>query len=203
MIRVGMGEDIHRIDEARTLVLGGIIIEEGPGLLGHSDADILLHAITDAVLGAAALGDIGHYFPPSDPPFAHADSADFLRKALSLAADAGWRVGNIDSTIRAERPEARPVHPPHARTDRRDLRNRPGRSQREGENEREAGRRGPRRGDVRERHRAPRKVASTDLIRPLDRRGRSGCATPCQSSPKFSLTAPASIHQSCLGEKVS
>lgn len=108
MIRVGMGEDIHRIDEARTLVLGGIIIEEGPGLLGHSDADILLHAITDAVLGAAALGDIGHYFPPSDPRYAHADSADFLRKALSLAAEAGWRVGNIDSTIRAEKPKLAP-----------------------------------------------------------------------------------------------
>lgn len=108
MIRVGLGEDLHRIDDARTLVLGGVIIEEGPGLAGHSDADILLHAITDAVLGAAALGDIGHYFPPSDPRYAHADSADFLRVAVRLARDAGWEVGNIDSTVRTERPKLAP-----------------------------------------------------------------------------------------------
>lgn len=108
MIRVGQGEDIHRVDDARTLVLGGVIIEEGPGLAGHSDADVLLHAITDAVLGAAALGDIGHYFPPSDPRYAHADSADFLRKALELAREEGWELVNIDSTVRAERPKLAP-----------------------------------------------------------------------------------------------
>jgi 2-C-methyl-D-erythritol 2,4-cyclodiphosphate synthase len=107
-MRVGAGEDIHRIDDARTLVLGGVIIEEGPGLAGHSDADVLLHAITDAVLGAAALGDIGHHFPPGDPRYAHADSADFLRVALRLAREAGWEVSNIDSTIRAERPRLAP-----------------------------------------------------------------------------------------------
>lgn len=106
--RVGQGEDIHRIDEGRTLVLGGVIIEEGPGLAGHSDADVLLHAITDAVLGAAALGDIGHYFPPSDPRYAHADSADFLRTALRLAGEAGWAVANIDATVRTERPKLAP-----------------------------------------------------------------------------------------------
>ena len=108
MIRVGIGEDIHRVDDGRTLVLGGVIIEEGPGLSGHSDADVLLHAITDAVLGAAALGDIGQYFPPSDPRFAHADSADFLRKALELARAAGWELANIDSTVRTEKPRLRP-----------------------------------------------------------------------------------------------
>lgn len=108
MMRVGMGEDLHRIDDARTLVLGGVIIEEGPGLSGHSDADVLLHAITDAVLGAAALGDIGHYFPTSDPRYAHADSADFLRVALKLAREAGWEVANIDSTVRTERPKLAP-----------------------------------------------------------------------------------------------
>ena len=108
MIRVGFGEDIHRTDDGRTLVLGGVIIEEGPGLAGHSDADGLLHAITDAVLGAAALGDIGHHFPPGDPRYAHADSADFLRKALALAQEAGWRPGNIDATVRAERPRLAP-----------------------------------------------------------------------------------------------
>jgi 2-C-methyl-D-erythritol 2,4-cyclodiphosphate synthase len=107
-IRVGIGEDIHRIDEGRTLILGGVIIEEGPGLAGHSDADVLLHAITDAVLGAAALGDIGKYFPPSDPRYAHADSADFLRTALQLARDGGWEVGNIDATVRTERPKLAP-----------------------------------------------------------------------------------------------
>lgn len=107
-IRVGHGEDLHRVDDSRTLVLGGVIIEEGPGLAGHSDADVLLHAITDAVLGAAALGDIGHYFPPNDPRYAHADSADFLRKALELAREAGWHVVNIDATVRTERPKLAP-----------------------------------------------------------------------------------------------
>jgi 2-C-methyl-D-erythritol 2,4-cyclodiphosphate synthase len=106
--RIGTGEDLHRVDDSRTLVLGGVIIEEGPGLAGHSDADVLLHAITDAVLGAAALGDIGHYFPPNDPRFAHADSADFLRKALELARADGWEVGNIDTTVRTERPKLKP-----------------------------------------------------------------------------------------------
>lgn len=106
--RVGLGEDLHRVDDARTLVLGGVIIEEGPGLAGHSDADVLLHAITDAVLGAAALGDIGHYFPPSDPRYAHADSADFLRKALALAREAGWTLVNVDSTVRTEKPKLAP-----------------------------------------------------------------------------------------------
>lgn len=111
MFRVGIGEDIHRVDDGRTLVLGGVIIEEGPGLAGHSDADALLHAITDAVLGAAALGDIGQYFPPSDPRWAHADSADFLRKALELARAAGWELSNVDATIRTERPKLRPYIP--------------------------------------------------------------------------------------------
>ncbi len=108
MMRIGIGEDLHRVDDGRTLVLGGVIIEEGPGLSGHSDADVLLHAITDAVLGAAALGDIGHYFPSNDPRYAHADSADFLRKALELAREAGWEVSNIDATVRTERPKLAP-----------------------------------------------------------------------------------------------
>ena len=108
MIRVGQGEDLHRVDDSRTLVLGGVIIEEGPGLAGHSDADVLLHAITDAVLGAAALGDIGHYFPPNDPRYAHADSADFVRKALELAREQGWELVNIDATVRTERPKLAP-----------------------------------------------------------------------------------------------
>lgn len=108
MIRVGLGEDVHRIDDSRTLVLGGVIIEEGPGLSGHSDADVLLHAITDAVLGALALGDIGLHFPPSNPAFRDADSADFLRQALSMVRGEGWALVNIDATVRTERPKLRP-----------------------------------------------------------------------------------------------
>lgn len=108
MIRVGLGEDVHRIDDSRTLVLGGVIIEEGPGLSGHSDADVLLHAITDAVLGALALGDIGQHFPPSNPAFRDADSADFLRQALAMVRAEGWTLVNIDATVRTERPKLRP-----------------------------------------------------------------------------------------------
>lgn len=108
MFRVGIGEDMHKVDDARTLVLGGIVIEEGPGLAGHSDADVLIHAITDAVLGAAALGDIGHHFPPNDPRYMHADSADFLRRAVSLAHEAGWEIANADSTVRTEAPKLKP-----------------------------------------------------------------------------------------------
>jgi 2-C-methyl-D-erythritol 2,4-cyclodiphosphate synthase len=111
MMRVGLGEDLHRVDESRPLVLGGVLIEEGPGLSGHSDADVLLHAITDAVLGAAALGDIGQHFPPGDPRWKHADSADFLRTALRLAREAGWEVANVDSTVRTERPKLAPYIP--------------------------------------------------------------------------------------------
>lgn len=107
-MRIGIGSDVHRVDDGETLVLGGVIIEEGPGLVGHSDADVLLHAITDAVLGAAGLDDIGHYFPPDDPRYAHADSADFLRKALELAREAGWEVANIDSVVTTERPKLTP-----------------------------------------------------------------------------------------------
>jgi 2-C-methyl-D-erythritol 2,4-cyclodiphosphate synthase len=107
-VRIGFGEDIHRIDPARTLVLGGVVIEEGPGLAGHSDADVLLHAITDAVLGAAALGDIGSHFPPGDARWRDADSADFLRAALALARAAGWDLANVDANVRTEAPKLRP-----------------------------------------------------------------------------------------------
>ncbi len=111
-MRIGTGSDLHRVDDGEILVLGGVIIEEGPGLVGHSDADVLLHAITDAVLGAAALGDIGKYFPPDDPRYEHADSADFLRKALELTREAGWELANIDSTVTTERPRMAPYIEP-------------------------------------------------------------------------------------------
>lgn len=110
-MRIGQGEDIHRVDEGRALVLGGVIIEEGPGLAGHSDADVLIHAITDAVLGALALGDIGQHFAPTDPRFAGADSADFLRAAMKMARAAGWELVNLDATVRAERPKLAPYIP--------------------------------------------------------------------------------------------
>lgn len=108
MLRVGTGEDLHRTDPSRPLILGGVLIEEGPGLRGHSDADVLLHAIIDALLGAAALGDIGERFPSSDPTLRDADSADLLRSALQLVRQEGWRVENIDSTVHAETPALRP-----------------------------------------------------------------------------------------------
>ncbi len=103
-MRVGMGEDLHRIDRARPLVLGGVTIEGAAGLAGHSDADVLLHAITDAVLGAAGKGDLGAHFPSSDERWKDADSSVFLAEALRMAGDDGWSLANVDATVRAERP---------------------------------------------------------------------------------------------------
>lgn len=107
-VRVGHGRDLHRTDDGRPLVLGGVLIEEGPGLAGHSDADVLLHAITDALLGAIGRGDLGSHFPPDDPRWKDADSADFLRKALAWAESEGWELVNVDATVVAERPRLRP-----------------------------------------------------------------------------------------------
>jgi len=110
-IRTGIGYDVHRFAEGRVLVLGGVTIPNARGLLGHSDADVLLHAIADAVLGAAALGDIGTHFPPSDPQWAGADSTDLLDRVYALVAEAGYRVGNVDATIIAEAPSVMPHAP--------------------------------------------------------------------------------------------
>ena len=107
-IRVGQGFDVHALVPGRRLVIGGVEIPHERGLLGHSDADVLLHAITDAVLGAAALGDIGRLFPDDDPAFRGADSRVLLRAAVARAAAAGWRVGNVDATLIAERPKIGP-----------------------------------------------------------------------------------------------
>ena len=103
-MRVGMGEDLHRTDLTRRLVLGGVPIEGAAGLAGHSDADVLLHAITDAVLGAAGKGDLGTHFPSSDERWRDADSSVFLAEALRMARDGGWALANVDATVRAERP---------------------------------------------------------------------------------------------------
>ncbi|MCM8611371.1 2-C-methyl-D-erythritol 2,4-cyclodiphosphate synthase [Accumulibacter sp.] len=104
MIRVGQGCDIHALVPGRRLLLGGVEIDHPRGLLGHSDADVLLHAITDALLGAAALGDIGRHFPDSDERHRGADSRQLLRATAALLAQAGWRVGNVDATISAQQP---------------------------------------------------------------------------------------------------
>ena len=103
-MRVGIGEDLHRVEDGRSLVLGGVRIEAAVGLAGHSDADVLLHAITDAVLGAAGKGDLGAHFPSSDERWAGADSGLFLREALRMATEDGWTLVNVDATVRAERP---------------------------------------------------------------------------------------------------
>ena len=108
MIRMGLGYDVHRLTEGRDLIIGGVKIPYELGLLGHSDADVLLHAVMDALLGAAALGDIGQHFPDNDPAYAGADSLALLRAVGRILSDAGWTVGNIDATIIAQRPKMAP-----------------------------------------------------------------------------------------------
>lgn len=103
--RIGIGYDIHRLVEGRKLVLGGVEIPFEKGLLGHSDSDVLTHAICDALLGAAALGDIGSHFPDTDPRWAGASSLEFLARVVELVTQKGYRVANIDATVIAERPK--------------------------------------------------------------------------------------------------
>jgi 2-C-methyl-D-erythritol 2,4-cyclodiphosphate synthase len=110
-IRVGLGHDTHRLARDRPLILGGVKIEFDRGLSGHSDADILLHALTDALLGAAGLGDIGDAFPDTDPAYAGIDSAILLGRALDRVRAAGWRPINLDCTIFAQRPKLAPYKP--------------------------------------------------------------------------------------------
>lgn len=109
--RVGQGFDVHKLVRGRPLVIGGVTIPHTHGLLGHSDADVLLHAITDAVLGAAALGDIGRHFPDTDPAYRGADSRVLLRAAVAKIAQAGWAVVNVDATIHAQAPKMGPHAP--------------------------------------------------------------------------------------------
>lgn len=108
MMRVGHGYDVHKLVEGRDLILGGVKIPHTLGLLGHSDADVLLHAVSDALLGAAALGDIGKYFPDTDDRYKGADSLVLLREVVRLIGEAGYRVGNIDATVIAQKPKLRP-----------------------------------------------------------------------------------------------
>lgn len=104
-MRIGHGYDVHRLVEGRTLILGGVNIPYEKGLLGHSDADVLVHAIMDALLGAAALGDIGKHFPDSDESYKNADSIELMRKVIDLISEKGYEIENIDSTIIAQAPK--------------------------------------------------------------------------------------------------
>jgi len=150
--RIGQGYDIHPLREGRRLVLGGVEIAHERGLDGHSDADVLLHAIADAVLGAAGLSDIGTYFPPSDERWRDVSSLDLLRRVTALAQEAGWHVVNVDATVIAERPRIAA----HVTL----MRGR-GRRGRQGDDERETGRHWPRGG-----HRGPcRRIVEEGLMR--------------------------------------
>ena len=110
-LRVGHGYDVHRLTEGRALILGGVTVPFDRGLLGHSDADVLTHAVMDALLGAAALGDIGKLFPDSDAAYAGADSIALLERVTALLREHGWQVGNVDATVVAQTPKLAPYIP--------------------------------------------------------------------------------------------
>ena len=110
-LRVGHGYDVHRLVEGRALILGGVTVPFDRGLLGHSDADVLTHAVMDALLGAAALGDIGKLFPDSDEAYAGADSIALLERVTALLREHGWQVGNVDATVVAQAPKLAPYVP--------------------------------------------------------------------------------------------
>ena len=107
-MRIGIGYDVHRLTEGRPLILGGVPIEHERGLAGHSDADVLVHAVIDAMLGAATLGDIGQHFPDTDPAWKGADSMALLAHVVGLVHEAGYAVGNVDATVVLQRPKLRP-----------------------------------------------------------------------------------------------
>lgn len=110
-MRIGHGYDVHRLVEGRRLILGGVEIPFEKGLLGHSDADVLTHAVMDALLGAAALGDIGKLFPDSDPAYEGADSLALLRRVAEVLGENGYKIGNVDATVLAQRPKLAPHIP--------------------------------------------------------------------------------------------
>lgn len=111
MIRVGQGFDVHQLVEGRPCIIGGVTIPYEKGLVGHSDADVLLHAVTDAILGALGLGDIGRHFPDNDPAYKDADSLKLLEQVWVMAKERGYTLGNIDSTIIAQKPKMAPYIP--------------------------------------------------------------------------------------------
>lgn len=126
MMRIGQGYDVHALVPGRPLIVGGVTIPAPFGLLGHSDADVLLHAITDALLGAAALGDIGRHFPDTDARYRGADSRHLLRETVALVRAAGWRIGNVDATVIAQQPKLAPHIPAMVRNLAEDLEIEPG-----------------------------------------------------------------------------
>jgi 2-C-methyl-D-erythritol 2,4-cyclodiphosphate synthase len=107
-MRIGQGSDVHALVAGRKLVIGGVTLPFGKGLAGHSDADVLVHAVCDALLGAAALGDIGRHFPDTDPKYANSDSRAFLREVAAKVRDAGYAIANLDATLHAEAPKMAP-----------------------------------------------------------------------------------------------
>ncbi|MBW4840933.1 MAG: 2-C-methyl-D-erythritol 2,4-cyclodiphosphate synthase [Paenibacillaceae bacterium] len=111
MFRVGQGFDVHQLVEGRPCIIGGVHIPYEKGLLGHSDADVLLHTISDAILGAIGLGDIGRHFPDTDPAFKDADSVVLLQRVWNMAVEKGYRLGNLDATIIAQKPKMAPYIP--------------------------------------------------------------------------------------------
>lgn len=111
MIRIGQGFDVHQLVEGRPLIIGGVTIPYDKGLLGHSDADVLLHTISDAILGALALGDIGKHFPDTDSAYKDADSVVLLEKVWAMVEEKGYRLGNVDATIMAQKPKMLPYIP--------------------------------------------------------------------------------------------
>ena len=146
MLRTGLGVDTHAFAPGRPLILGGVEIPHDAGLAGHSDADVLTHAIMDALLGAAGLGDIGRLFPDTDAAWAGADSVELLRTVVAEVARAGYAVGNVDATVVMERPEARAVSRPHRGGAGGRARRRARRRQRQGHDRRGHGLRRARRG---------------------------------------------------------
>lgn len=111
MLRVGQGFDVHQLVEGRPCIIGGVTIPYEKGLLGHSDADVLLHAVSDAILGALGLGDIGRHFPDTDPAFKDVDSVVLLQRVWDMAGEKGYRLGNLDATIIAQKPKMAPYIP--------------------------------------------------------------------------------------------
>jgi 2-C-methyl-D-erythritol 2,4-cyclodiphosphate synthase len=107
-IRIGIGYDVHRLEESRPLILGGVQIDHPKGLVGHSDADVLLHAVTDALFGALALGDIGSHFPDNDKAYKNIDSRILLRKSAEIIYEKEWKISNVDATIVAQQPKLAP-----------------------------------------------------------------------------------------------
>ncbi len=111
MLRIGQGFDLHKLVEGRKLIIGGIEIEHSKGLLGHSDADVLIHSIIDALFGALALGDIGTHFPDNDPKYKNIDSTILLKEAIKLVKEKGYKINNLDNTILAQEPKMKPHIP--------------------------------------------------------------------------------------------